>query len=127
MAAAIAPARTDRFARALAERARDARTLELEMRTRARDAADQRDGSDRFDAEHPTVDDTDRGVVAAMARVAEQRRLDVDAALARLADGHYGRCERCDARIPAVRLLALPETRHCLPCKVGLERAAGRR
>jgi RNA polymerase-binding transcription factor DksA len=127
MAAAIAPARPDRYTRALVDRARDAELLEHEMRARARDAADQRDVSDLFDSEHPTVDDTDTSVVVALARSAEQRRRDVDAALARLADGRYGRCERCDARIPAARLLALPETRHCLDCKVGLERAASRR
>lgn len=126
MAAAMAPARPDRYTRALVDRARHAELLEQEMRARARDAADQRDVSDLFDAEHPTVDDTDTGVVVALVRSAEQRRHDVDAALLRLAEGQYGRCERCDARIPAVRLLAVPETRHCLPCKVGLERAARR-
>ena len=51
----------------------------------------------------------------------------LDAALARLSDGRYGHCEHCGAQIPAVRLLALPETRYCLPCKTGLERRAARR
>jgi DnaK suppressor protein len=127
MAAAIAPARPDRYARALVDRGRDAELLELEMRARARDAADQRDVSDLFDSEHPTIDDTDTSVVVALAWSAEQRRRDVDAALARLAEGTYGRCERCDARIPAARLLALPETRHCLACKVGMEQVRERR
>ena len=76
MATAIAPARNDRYARALVDRGRDAEVLELEMRARARDAGDQRDVSDLFDAEHPKVDDTESGVVVALARSAEQRRRD---------------------------------------------------
>lgn len=127
MTATVAPVRPDRYARALARVGRDAERLEREMRSRARDAADQRDVSDLFDTDHPSVDDTDSGVVVALARSAEQRRRDVDAALVRLAAGRYGRCERCEGRIPAVRLLAVPETRHCLPCKVELERHSARR
>lgn len=127
MTAAAALVRPDRFARALVDRGREAELLEREMRARAHDAADQRDVSDLFDSEHPAIDDTDSGVVVALARSAQQRRRDVDAALARMAAGRYGRCERCDELIPAVRLLALPETRHCLPCKVELERHPVRR
>jgi hypothetical protein len=41
---------------------------------------------------------------------------ELDAALARLDDGTWGRCERCDGAIGRVRLRALPETRWCLPC-----------
>ena len=37
-------------------------------------------------------------------------------ALQRLADGTYGHCVRCDDPIPYGRLLALPETEHCLTC-----------
>lgn len=37
-------------------------------------------------------------------------------ALARLADGRYGICEGCAAPIATERLLAIPETSHCVTC-----------
>ncbi|MEU1604672.1 TraR/DksA family transcriptional regulator [Micromonospora matsumotoense] len=39
------------------------------------------------------------------------------AALRRLAEGRYGRCERCEAAIPAERLEVLPQARFCVPCQ----------
>lgn len=41
---------------------------------------------------------------------------ETDAALARLADGSYGRCTSCGAAVPAERLLALPHTGSCTAC-----------
>jgi RNA polymerase-binding transcription factor DksA len=94
---------------------------------RARDAVDNRDVSDILDADHarPAIDDVESEIAIALSRRAERRMRDIDAALARLSDGRYGRCERCDARIPAARLLAVPETRYCLPCKLAGERVGG--
>ena len=37
-------------------------------------------------------------------------------ALERLRDGTYGQCVYCSNPIPAGRLLAIPETTHCLGC-----------
>jgi DnaK suppressor protein len=37
-------------------------------------------------------------------------------ALRRLRDGTYGECIYCGSAIPAGRLLAIPETEHCLGC-----------
>lgn len=42
--------------------------------------------------------------------------LELDAALARIDAGTWGRCERCGGAIGRDRLRALPETRVCLPC-----------
>ena len=42
-------------------------------------------------------------------------------ALAKLADGTYGRCETCDRPIPAARLEAVPYARHCLDCQERME------
>ena len=39
-----------------------------------------------------------------------------EAALARLADGTFGRCERCSARIGEARLEARPTARLCIDC-----------
>ncbi len=41
---------------------------------------------------------------------------EIDAAINRIADGTYGICENCGARIPTKRLYALPWTRLCLDC-----------
>jgi DnaK suppressor protein len=50
----------------------------------------------------------------AMAAVEE-----IDAALAKIADGTYGACERCGEPIPKARLKALPYARLCVACKSG--------
>ena len=49
----------------------------------------------------------------------------VDAALARLGAGTYGRCLRCDKPIAPARLGALPWAAHCIACQSELDR--GRR
>jgi hypothetical protein len=41
---------------------------------------------------------------------------EIDAALARIADGTYGTCETCGGAIGRDRLRALPEVRRCLGC-----------
>jgi DnaK suppressor protein len=38
----------------------------------------------------------------------------IERALAKLDDGTYGRCERCDKEIPAARLEAMPAARFCI-------------
>ena len=51
---------------------------------------------------------------SAMARIAE-----VDAALVRLDEGSYGRCEHCGRPIAQERLRALPTATLCISCKQG--------
>jgi RNA polymerase-binding protein DksA len=46
----------------------------------------------------------------------EQLIGEIDAALARIEQGEYGRCEDCRRQIPERRLRALPYTRHCVAC-----------
>jgi RNA polymerase-binding protein DksA len=41
---------------------------------------------------------------------------EIEAALGRLADGSYGRCEQCGGAIGIDRLRALPWTRYCIQC-----------
>ncbi|WP_426755707.1 TraR/DksA family transcriptional regulator [Myxococcus sp. Y35] len=53
---------------------------------------------------------------------AEQQELrDIEDALARIAQGEFGRCARCGGAIGRHRLRAIPEARHCLTC-AALER-----
>ena len=50
-----------------------------------------------------------------------------NAALARIAAGSYGLCERCSAEIPTARLDASPYARYCVPCAERVERVEGQR
>ncbi|MBI3809369.1 MAG: TraR/DksA C4-type zinc finger protein [Nitrospirae bacterium] len=47
---------------------------------------------------------------------------DIDRALARIANGNYGRCEVCDQPIPLARLEALPAAAACLSCAQAQEK-----
>jgi RNA polymerase-binding transcription factor DksA len=46
-----------------------------------------------------------------------QALADTTEALKRMADGTYGRCERCQVDIPVERLEVLPHARFCVPCQ----------
>src|SRR5436189_90725 len=46
----------------------------------------------------------------------EQALEEIGAALERLEDGSFGRCEECSEEIPAPRLEALPYARYCVDC-----------
>lgn len=46
----------------------------------------------------------------------------IDAALARIGSGAFGRCAKCGARISQQRLRAQPAARMCLSCQETLER-----
>ncbi len=53
---------------------------------------------------------------------AEQHLAEVDAALARLEAGTYGRCVQCHRDIAPERLEALPWASHCIDCQRALAR-----
>jgi DnaK suppressor protein len=46
----------------------------------------------------------------------------IDAALARIATGAYGRCDLCGKAIPAARLAAMPMALTCVDCAAARER-----
>lgn len=46
---------------------------------------------------------------------------EIGAALERLEDGSFGRCEECSGEIPPARLEALPYARYCVACARKLE------
>ena len=50
------------------------------------------------------------------ATAARRALADTDDALARLAEGEFGRCEQCCEPIPSARLLRVPEDRYCPSC-----------
>jgi DnaK suppressor protein len=58
----------------------------------------------------------ERQHVAALADAAREDLAEIQAALTRLADGSYGGCQVCGARISAERLAARPMARTCVGC-----------
>jgi DnaK suppressor protein len=59
--------------------------------------------------------ETDR-VLRALGDAEQIELAEINAALERIDQHRYGRCETCGARIPERRLEAIPEARTCLPC-----------
>lgn len=70
------------------------------------------------------ADAYEQEVTASLLHNKGQSLEDIAAALARIEDGTYGRCEECDQAIPKGRLEALPYARHCVRCAGNLERLA---
>lgn len=52
----------------------------------------------------------------------EQVLEEIGAALDRIKEGTFGRCEECEKDIPPARLEVLPYARYCVPCAEKLER-----
>lgn len=70
---------------------------------------------DEHDPEGHTIA-YERAQVDVLVRQASERVAEIDAALARWAEGRYGVCERCGAHIPDARLEARPTARTCVNC-----------
>ena len=79
-----------------------------------------------FDGVEVTVDEgfadsaaatTERSELLSLVEELQGRRSEISAALTRIADGSYGKCENCGQEIPAERLEALPTARLCVSCK----------
>ena len=78
-------------------------------------ATGQAGGDDEHDPEGATLA-FERQHVAALADQAREQVAAIDAALRRLDDGRYGRCERCGRPIGEERLAARPAAAHCVRC-----------
>jgi DnaK suppressor protein len=52
-----------------------------------------------------------------------QQMAEIQAALARIAEGTYGDCVRCGEPIDPRRLEQVPTTRYCMPCQAQMETA----
>jgi DnaK suppressor protein len=76
-------------------------------------------GSAGCDDEHDPEGATlafERQHVAALISQARQHLAQIEAAMVRLAEGRYGRCENCGQPIGAARLAARPVTTACIGC-----------
>jgi len=67
--------------------------------------------------------ETDSTISMAQRHAAELQ--EIDAALARIADGSYGVCEECGNAIGLARLQAQPAARLCIACQERLEQRPG--
>lgn len=88
--------------------------LEREFR-QILDAAGAAGDDDEHDPEGATVA-FERQHVAALLAGAREHLAQIDQARQRLAEGSYGRCERCGEPIGAERLIARPMATRCLTC-----------
>ncbi len=77
------------------------------------EASRDSNADDEHDPEGATIA-FERSQVGTLVEEARRRLADVDAALRRLDDGGYGRCEVCGEPIPADRLEARPTARTCV-------------
>lgn len=73
---------------------------------------------DEHDPEGSTIA-FERSQASTLLAAARIHLADVDAALARIAAGSYGCCERCGRAIAPDRLLARPTARTCISCAAG--------
>lgn len=114
----FAPSTLNALAGLLERRRLSSVQLAASLRTDAANALEERDLSDLLDSDTPDggSNDADRAHALALARLTADTVTAADTALARLAAGTYGTCERCEGRIPLARLRALPETPACFDC-----------
>jgi RNA polymerase-binding transcription factor DksA len=59
----------------------------------------------------------DREVTSAILRAARIALRDIEAALARMHNGTYGKCVDCGRRLPTERLEVLPQAAQCMDCQ----------
>ncbi|MGY2065725.1 TraR/DksA family transcriptional regulator [Blastococcus sp. SYSU DS0619] len=100
-----------------AERA--AALAQIEALTREFDAIVAASQASNADDEHDPEGATiafERQQVAALLESAHRRLADVDAAVAAVEAGTYGRCESCGQPIAVERLAARPTARTCIDC-----------
>jgi RNA polymerase-binding transcription factor DksA len=100
-----------------------------ELRQRASDAsAEARHEGDPLSAdfaEQVTQREND-DVLGAISHSAQEELQQVEAALRRLASGHYATCSVCGEDIEPERLAAVPYTDRCRSCAEGGSAAGGR-
>jgi DnaK suppressor protein len=77
--------------------------------------ADLASGRSRDSAEQAQETENDE-VLHALAYDAQREIKEIDKALSRLQDGHYGLCIFCEEQIDPRRLEAYPMATHCIEC-----------
>ena len=101
---AIAWAERGRLVEQLAQWQAEERALSADIREEPRDSADR------------AADERGVAVLEPLAERAARRLRAIELALDRAEHGRLGICERCQGRIPATRLRAVPEATLCVRC-----------
>jgi DnaK suppressor protein len=78
-------------------------------------ASEGSNADDEHDPEGATIA-FERSQVSTLVRQAQRHLQEIEAALRRVEEGGYGRCERCGEPIPEARLEARPVARTCVGC-----------
>jgi DnaK suppressor protein len=60
-----------------------------------------------------------------LAEVESRELSNIEAALEKMREGSYGKCEGCNDNIPLIRLQALPYATYCINCQQEIERNGG--
>lgn len=68
------------------------------------------------------ADDTDRKMLDFMGEKDMKRMQLIESALARIEQGKYGKCIKCEKKIPEDRLRAIPYALMCIECQTESER-----
>jgi len=62
------------------------------------------------------TDNFDQELTLSLLGSEENALAQIEAAITRIEDGSYGRCETCDVKIPKSRLQAIPYAAQCVQC-----------
>ena len=111
--------RTDTLKQGLLERKLE---LQSDVHRRIRTGRAHRAPEGTDDLEHSEADIQD-DLAVALLQIHSQTLARIDAALARLDAGGYGRCLECEGEIAARRLRALPFAVRCQGCEENREKA----
>ena len=84
-------------------------------------ASEGSNADDEHDPEGATIA-FERSQVSTLVRQAQRHLQEIEAALQRVEDGSYGRCESCGEAIGKGRLQAFPRATLCVTCKQREER-----
>ena len=90
--------------------------LQLELLAQPRPIHENQATTGNGETDHVNVD-TERHVATVLDAHAQQAIEEIEAALARIADGTYGTCVQCAMPIEAERLWALPRVKYCIDCQ----------
>lgn len=73
--------------------------------------------SSRGDSADMAVYDAEKELESQLASLESRELMRIEKAIIAIRNGTYGVCEHCGARIPVVRLQALPHTGCCIACQ----------
>jgi DnaK suppressor protein len=68
------------------------------------------------------ADDIGRSILEALSNQEMKQLRQIESALYRIENGHYGTCMVCEKKIPLERLQAIPYALLCINCKTSEER-----